>query len=140
MWIAFKVLGCGYTERSQHDYFTKGLWICFSPFSLFHMKFFFEWKFLQLFIKNSCPNISHDFCKSLLNKYENFKMCKFCQILHFILNIYHDFAYQNILITSSFCFLYHKIQLFFACHAHYTPFTCCEGLLKIQFLKNTLNF
>jgi hypothetical protein len=74
-------------------------------------------------------------------------MCEFCQILHFILKIYYNFeSYQNMLITLGFCFLYHELQLCFVCHAHYTPFTCGKGLLKIlkfgkyfEFLKN-LNF
>jgi hypothetical protein len=61
--------------------------------------------------------IDHMFCvKLLLNKYEIFKVSKFCQILHFIVKIYHNFDYQ--------------LQLCFVCHAHYTPFTCGKGLLK----------
>ncbi len=64
------------------------------------------------------------------------KVCKFCQILHFILKIYHNFeSYQNMLITLGLCLLYHKPQLCFVCHAHYTPFTCGKKLLK-----KTLNF
>jgi hypothetical protein len=34
------------------------------------------------------------------------------------------------LTTLGFCFLYHKLQLRFVCHAHYTPFTCGKELLK----------
>jgi len=78
----------------------------------------------------------------LLNKHEIFKVCKFCHILHFILKFYHNFeSYQNMLTTLGSCFLYHKMQLCFVCHAHYTPFTCGKGLLKIlKFLKCFENF
>jgi hypothetical protein len=34
------------------------------------------------------------------------------------------------LTTLGFYYLYHKIQLFFVCHAHYTLFTCGKGFLK----------
>jgi hypothetical protein len=62
---------------------------------------------------------------------EFFKMCKFCQIFCFILKTYHNFeSYQNMLTTLGFCFLYHKLQLCFVCHAHYTPFTCGKKPLK----------
>jgi len=68
-------------------------------------------------------------------------MCKFYQILRFILKIYHNFeSYQNMLITLGFCFLYHKLQLFFVCHAHYTPFTCVKGLLKIKKFEKYFEF
>ncbi len=82
--------GCRYTQRSQQKYFTKRLWNLFSFFT-FSYKRIFEWNLLQLVIKNtySCPNRSHVLCESLLNKYEFFKMCRFCQILCFILKIYH---------------------------------------------------
>ncbi len=51
--------------------------------------------------------------------------------MRFILKIYHNFeSYQNMLIILGFYFLYHKLQLCFVCHAHYTPFTCGKGLLK----------
>jgi hypothetical protein len=44
---------------------------------------------------------------------------------------YHDFkSYQNMLIILSFSFLYHKLQLFYICYVHYTPFTCDKRLLK----------
>ncbi len=36
----FITKGCKYVGKSQHDYFTKGLWICFNFFSLFHMSSF----------------------------------------------------------------------------------------------------
>jgi hypothetical protein len=74
-------------------------------------------------------------------KYEFFKVCKFCQIMHFILKIYHNFElYQNMLTTLCFFLLYHKLQLFFLCHAHYTPFTCGKGLLKILKIKKYFEF
>jgi hypothetical protein len=65
-------------------------------------------------------------------------MCEFCQILCFILKIYHNIeSYQNMkLITLGFCFLYHKLQDFFVCHAHYTPFTCGKTrLLKFEIFE-----
>ncbi len=77
----------------------------------------------------------------MFNKYDFFKLCKFCQILHFILRIYHNIeSYQNMLTTLAFCFLYHKIQLCFVCHAHYTLLTCGKRFLKILNAENTLNF
>jgi len=75
----------------------------------------------------------------LFNEYENFKVYIFCHILHFILKIYHNFeSYQIMLTTLVFCFLYHKIQLCFVCHTHYTPFTCDKRLLKFFNLKKIL--
>jgi len=64
-------------------------------------------------------------------------MCIFCQILHFIFKINHNFeSYQNMLSTLGFCFLYHKLQLFLVSHAHFTPFTYGKGFLKkYQFEK-----
>ncbi len=70
-------------------------------------------------------------------------MCKLCQILHFILKIYHNFeSHQNMLTTLGFCFFYHKLQICFICHAHYASFTCGKRLLKffnfgkyLEFLK-----
>jgi hypothetical protein len=95
---------------------------------------------LQLFIKNrySCPNRSHVLCLSLLNKYENFKVCKFFQIIHFILKFesYQKY-YANYFRLN--CFLYHKLHLCFVCNAHYTPFTCGKGFWKFKNLKTTWN-
>jgi hypothetical protein len=94
----------------------------------------FEWNLLQLVINNTyiCLNILDVLCFSLLNKYENFKVCKFCQILHFVLKHYYNFrSYQNMLTILSFIFLYHNLKLWFICQVHYTPFTCGKVLLKI---------
>jgi hypothetical protein len=44
------------------------------------------------------------------------------------------------LTTLGFCFLYHKLQLCFVCHAHYTPFTCGKGLLIILKLEKYFEF
>lgn len=75
----------------------------------------------------NCLNISHVMCK-----YENFKVCTFCQILCFNLKFYHNFeSYKNMLIILRFSFLYHKFQLCFICYVHYTPFICDKTLLKI---------
>ncbi len=122
-----------HTQRNQWDYFTKGLWIFFRHFSLFHMKEFLNELFFSMLLKiHSCPNRSQVLCQTLLKKYQFFKVCKFCQILRFILKIYHNFeSYQNMLTTLGFFFLYHKLQLCFVCHAHYNPFICGKGLLKI---------
>jgi hypothetical protein len=38
--LQLKVDGCKYVDRSQWDYFTKGPWVLFNKFSLFHMKEF----------------------------------------------------------------------------------------------------
>ncbi len=74
-----------------------------------------------------CPNISHVHCK-----YENFKVCTFCQILCFSLKNYHNFeSYQNMLNILHFSFLYHKLQLCFIYYVHYTPSICDKPLLKI---------
>ncbi len=60
-------------------------------------------------------------------------MCKFCQILHFILKIYHNFeSYQNMLTILGFCFLYHELKICFICHAqYYKSFTCGKRTLEI---------
>jgi hypothetical protein len=53
-----------------------------------------------------------------------------------MLKIYHNFeSYQNMLIVLPFCFFYHKKQLFFVCHAHYTSFICGKDSWKLKFLK-----
>jgi hypothetical protein len=60
-------------------------------------------------------------------------MCKFFDILCFVLKIYHDFeSYQNMLITLGFCFLYHKLQLCFI-WAMYI-------ILHLHVVKNFWNF
>ncbi len=77
----------------------------------------------------------------MLNRYKNFKICIFCQILHFVLKKYHNFeSCQNMLILKTFSFLYHKLQLWFICHLHYTLFTCGKGILKFCLFwgKNTI--
>ncbi len=54
--------GCGYTQRSQHDYFTKRLWIYFSDFSIFHMKEFLNEIFYNFLLKiNIVASIDHMF-------------------------------------------------------------------------------
>jgi hypothetical protein len=56
---------------------------------------------------------------------------KFYQILCFILKFYPNFKlYENMLIVYFFILLFHKLQLCFKCHVHYTPFTCDKRLLK----------
>jgi len=74
--------------------------------------------------------LNESFCRLLLiihivlmivNRYGFFKVCKFCQILHFILKIYHNFeSYQKLLTILAFFFLYDKLQPFFY-FMHITP-------------------
>jgi hypothetical protein len=132
--------GCKYVDRSQQNYFTKRLWVPFNFFSPFHVK---QWNILQLVIKNtySCPNRSHVLYYSLLNKYENFKLCKICLIFHFTLKIYYNFeSYQNMLITLGFVLKNHKLQLCFVCYAHSTPFNVVKDFWNFWKLKNIVNF
>jgi hypothetical protein len=67
--------------------------------------------------------INHMFCVDhCLNKYEFLKMCRFCQILCFVLKIYYNFeSYQNIQITLGFCLLYHNYN-FVLYVMHITPY------------------
>ncbi len=44
------------------------------------------------------------------------------------------------LITLGFCLLYHRLQLRFVCCAHYTPFICGKGLLKILIFEKYFQF
>jgi len=89
------------------------------------MKEFLNEIFCNLLLKiHIVAPIDHMFCVNHCWIYISFSKCViFFQILHFILKIYHNFeSYQNMLTTFSFCFLYHKLQLCFVCHAHYNPF------------------
>jgi hypothetical protein len=64
----------------------------------------FQMKYFELFIYciYSYPSMSHVFVQSILNKYENLKVYKYCEILCFILKICHNFkSYQNMLTFSS---------------------------------------
>ncbi len=47
----YTFFGCKYVDRSQWDYFTKGLWVIFSLFLLFHMKEFLNEIFCNLLLK-----------------------------------------------------------------------------------------
>jgi hypothetical protein len=67
---------CKYVKRSQHDYFTKGLWIFLVLFSLFCMKQFLNeifWNFL-LEIHIVDP-IDHMFCVNHCWINMNFSKC-----------------------------------------------------------------
>lgn len=59
---------------------------------IFSYESIWKWNFLWI-IKNTynCSNISHVLCKLLSNKYELFKVCKFCQIMCFVLKIIINF-------------------------------------------------
>jgi hypothetical protein len=75
----------------------------FNLFSFFYKKEFFNEIFCNLLRKiHVVVPIDHMFCvKLLLNKYEILKVCKFCQILRFIMKIYHNFElYQNMLLLK----------------------------------------
>jgi len=131
--IFFFLGGLGTHTKEPMGLFYKRTMNIFLSFFTFSYEWIFEWIFFQHVIKNtySCPNRSHVLCQSLLNKYQFFKVCKFCQILHFMLKICHNFeSYQNMWTTLGFFFLYQKIQLCFVCHAHYNPFTCGKRFLK----------
>ncbi len=69
------------------------------------------------------------------------KIYKFNQIMHFVLKNYPNFKmYEIILIILCFVFLFHKLQLCFRCHVHYTPFTCAEKLLEFKNIFNKFFF
>jgi len=55
-----------------------------------------------------------------------------CVDFAFQLENYHNFeSYQKMLTTLGFCYLNHKLQLCFVCHAHYAPFACDKRRLTI---------
>jgi hypothetical protein len=61
-----------------------------------------------------------------------FKVYIFYQNFHFVLKIYLNFKlYENILTNLWFILLFHRLQVCFKFHVHYTPFTCGKKLLKI---------
>jgi len=54
---------CGYTQRNQWDYFTKGPWVFFTFFPFFHMKEFLNEIFCNLLLKiHIVTPIDHMFC------------------------------------------------------------------------------
>jgi hypothetical protein len=74
--VYFYVGGCKYIDRSQYDYFTKGLWISFSPFSPLHMKEFFNEIFCNLLLKiHIVAPIDHMFCVNHCWRNMNFSKC-----------------------------------------------------------------
>jgi hypothetical protein len=82
-------------------------WGSFFPKIIVFLKRNFERNVLKLFIYYiySCPIMSYVFLQSNLEKYKFLKVHKFCQILCFILKIYHNFkSYQNMLTLSSLIF------------------------------------
>jgi hypothetical protein len=75
----FGVSRCKYIDKNQHDCFTKGLWILFSLFSLFHMKEFLNEICCNLLLKiHIISPINHMFCVNhcwinmIFSKYVNF--------------------------------------------------------------------
>jgi hypothetical protein len=67
---------CKYIDRSQWDYFTKGLWIVFSLFSLFHMKEFLNEIFCNLLLEiHIVSPIDHMFCVNHFWINMKFSMC-----------------------------------------------------------------
>jgi hypothetical protein len=74
-----KPKGCKYVNRSQQDYFTKGLWVLISPFSFFHMKEFFNEIFCDLLLKihivaptNHMFFVNHCWISMIFSKCANF--------------------------------------------------------------------
>jgi hypothetical protein len=67
------LLGCKYVDRSQQDYFTKGLW---GFFSFFHMKEFLNEIFCDLLLKiHIVALIDHMFCVNHCWINVNFSKC-----------------------------------------------------------------
>ncbi len=134
--LNFLEFGCKYIERSQWDYFTKGLWVLFSPFWLFHMKEFLNEIFynllLQIHIVAPIDNmfwVNHCWIKM------NFLKCVILLILHFIFE-----SYQNML--TSLRFFLGIIKSNFVLYVmHITPHLhVVRDFWKSKNLKNTLNF
>jgi hypothetical protein len=135
--LHFKTLnGCNHNQMSQRRQRTQGLecfffWVIF----IFLYTGFCGWNILQHVTKNTYnSSIHHIFCINfwwvVIKNFQ--KVHIFYQILRLILKNYPNFRlYKNMLIILWFVFLYHKIQLCFRCHVHYTLFICRKGLLKI---------
>jgi len=69
-----------------------------------------------------------------LNKYENFKVCRFCQILGFVLKNYYNFeSFQNMLTIWGFCFLYHKLALLYMSCTLYPIYMWLKTLENLRF-------
>jgi len=80
--------------------------------------------------------VSHCWIHMKISKCVNFARL-YVSSWKFIIILNHT----KICLTSlCFCFLYHKLQLCFLCHAHYTPFTCGKGLLNFFFFENYFEF
>jgi hypothetical protein len=74
--VLFYRFGCKYVDRNQWDYFTKGLWVLFNKFSLFHMKEFLNEIFCNLFFKiHIVAPIDHMFCVKRCWINMNFSKC-----------------------------------------------------------------
>jgi hypothetical protein len=108
-----------------------------------HFHFFIErirWNLLQ-YVKlkiHMIFSIHHIFCINYWWITKKFlKVYKFYQILCFVLKNYPNFKlYQNMLTILCFIFLFHKLQLSFGYHVHYTLFTCGKGLLNLKIFFN----
>jgi len=132
---SYKVRGCNHNLMSQRWWRTQGLHFRVVIFT-FSYKGFLGWNLLQRIIKNTSQfSIHHIFCINFSWITKNFfKMYKFYQMMRFVLKIYRNFKlYENMLVIWWFILLFHKLQLCFRYHVHYTPFICGKGFLK--FLK-----
>ncbi len=85
-------------KKNQQDYFTKGLWILFIIFALFHMKDFL----------NKVPCNLLLICISFENLSSFWIIQKYANFIRF-------FKKKN---------LSYKLQLCFVSYAHHTPLTC----------------
>ncbi len=85
---------CKYVDRSQWHYFTKGLWVIFNPFSLFHMKEIFNEIFRNLLLKvRIVAPIDHMFC---VNHYRiNMKISKFVNFARFYVSFKNFIIFFN---------------------------------------------
>jgi len=145
-WVIFIFLYKGFLGWNILQYVTKNTynlsvhhifcinfwWILIKNFQ----KVYIFYQILCLILKNY-PNfrlsesmlIIFNFWWILIKNFQ--KVYIFYQILCLILKNYPNFRlYESMLIILWFVFLYHKIQLCFTCHVHYTLFICRKGLLK----------
>ncbi len=139
MWWHYFFIGCKYIDRSQWDYFTKGLWVLFNPFSFFHMKEFLDEIFCNLLLKiHIVAPIFHMFCVN--HCWINMKISKrviFFHILHFILKNYHNFESYQSMLTTLGCFFNIIIYNFIFYVMHITPHLhMVKDSWKFRILKN----
>jgi hypothetical protein len=70
-----------------------------------------------------------------------FKVYRFYQIFHFVSKNNPNFELsENMLTILYFIFLYHKLQLCFRCHVHYTHLHVVKDFWNLKILFNRFNF